>query len=108
MSTFFVSGLLHEYILAITSLKGGNTLYESNYFWQTAFFMLNAMWLVVEHLLAQNKTMQYIASKLPNPAKTVLVVMTALPAAHWFIDEFIANNLLKDFAVGYPLLVQLE
>ena len=39
--------------------------------------------------------------KLPNPVKTVLVVMTSLPAAHCLIAEFIANNAMKDFAVGY-------
>ena len=49
------------------------------------------------HLVVPQQ-LKYLTTKLPRFAKTLLVVMTALPFAHWFMDEYIQHDIYTDFA----------
>ena len=105
LGTFVVSGLLHEYTIAITTLKGGD--YKPKFFFQTSFFVWNGIMLVLEDMLLSIQQVQAFGRFLPRPIKTLLVILTSLPVSHWFLNEFVANDIFQDFTVGYPLLVKL-
>lgn len=132
MATFLASGLLHEYILAFVGLKGtsnyskqldGETAHYTppRYFLQTAFFLWNGCLLILENALFGTKRdsdkmeedrpvrlrLLSLATKLPRCVKTFFVVMTALPFAHWFMDEYIRNDIYTDFAVAMFRIVKL-
>jgi hypothetical protein len=106
LATFFVSGLLHEYVLAVIEY-GGASEYRPHYFYQTAFFMWNGFMLLLEDVMACRNDFQVIASRIPRRVKTVLVLMTVLPISHWFLDEYVSNRMFQDFAVAFPLIVKL-
>ena len=54
------------------------------------------------------KQLKYLTTtKLPRFVKTFLVVMTALPFAHWFMDEYIQHDIYTDFAVAMFRVVKL-
>lgn len=104
LATFLASGLLHEYVLLVTTLHGD---YKPKLFYQTLFFMWNGMMVVLEGFLSSRKEAQSMVRILPKPVKTLLVLMTAIPVAHWFLDEYVANDFFGDFIVGYPLIVKI-
>ena len=133
MATFLASGLLHEYILAFVGLKGTSNYSKQHgggeaaqytpprYFLQTAFFLWNGCLLILENALFGSKRdndkkdtggpvrlqLVSLATKLPRYVKTFFVVMTALPFAHWFLDEYIHNDIYTDFAVAMFRVVKL-
>lgn len=61
----------------------------------------------MEGILSQSKTFASISARIPVRVKNTLVLMTVLPIAHWFINEYIACNLYKDFAVAFPKVRKL-
>jgi hypothetical protein len=110
MGTFLASGMLHEYVLLLTTLKcdsEGSVMNEPTYLRQTAFFMWNAIMLLIESILKENKQLQKYSSRLPRPVKTALVVMTVLPVSHLFVDEYVSSHFYADFVFAFPRIVKL-
>jgi hypothetical protein len=98
--------MLHEYILAVVD-NAGVCDYTPKYLYQTAFFLWNGVLLILEGVLVSRKEFRELAATLPRPLKTAMVLMTVLPVAHWFLDDYVAIGVFKDFAVAFPLLVKL-
>jgi hypothetical protein len=116
LATFFASGMLHEYILAMVSLRAGNnrrpthgTMFEPRYLLQSTFFLWNAILLIAENAAGNQKatTISNTTKRLPRPVKTILVLLSAVPFAHWFMDEYIRADIYADFAVGNFRIVKL-
>ena len=122
--TFFSSGLLHEYVLALLSMKHvtGSTstqfLAPTQYGSHVAFFVWNGLVLSMESVVRsyvqknekegkKEHLMITIFQRIPQPIQTAIVLMTVLPIAHWFTDEYVANGLLPDFAMAFPRIVKL-
>lgn len=110
--TFVVSGFMHEYILYSFTIRkrvGNNNipLYEPAFGTQFIFFSWNAIILLVERALEGHAILQWMQQHLPKPIRTALVLLTVLPIAHLFTDEYIRSNFYNDAAWGFPIIVYL-
>jgi hypothetical protein len=107
--TFVVSGLLHEYILAIIYLKGNMSPEEQrrNYGMHMAFFAYNGIVVLIERALKGNKYIEELLKPLPKPAITALVILTVIPVSHWFTDEYVMSGFYTDYSLGFPKIVYI-
>lgn len=48
-----------------------------------------------------------IHAHLPLTIVSLLVVATALPAAHWFMNDYIRSDFFQDMAIGFPIIVRV-
>jgi Membrane bound O-acyl transferase family len=116
--TFFVSGFIHEYVLYFMSLRRYRTSVNS-YDYSTSptrgrqclFFLSNGLLMVLERLLeSQDDSFLLMKrginclSKLPQPLKTLLVLLLVLPISHWFTDEYIQSSFFADATFAFPIL----
>ena len=130
-TTFWISGLLHEYIMWIMSFRQPTLPHQPPYQpyvgSQWAFFIWNGIVLLLERwLMKQKKEMtttkkdtktsqqplsvvfwllDTIQQYLPQSCQTALVLLTVLPVAHWFTNEYIRSGFYSDAAWGFPLFV---
>jgi hypothetical protein len=104
--TFVVSGCIHEYVLWTMSYRGGeHHVYQPRYGRQFVFFLWNGLVLLLERYWRQwtqsyAKTLQQI----PRPLQTTFVLMTVLPIAHFFTDEYVLASFYDDASWGFPIL----
>merc|ERR1719329_135592 len=106
MATFLASGLLHEWVLHIiysTNQQGLVPGYGNN----TAFFLWNGGLVCLESLFGGLAIFSVLSKSLPRPLISLLVVMTALPVAHWFALDYAKINFVNHAQVGFPLIVRL-
>jgi hypothetical protein len=114
MITFFVSGLLHEYVLYLMSLRQGNPnranheQFIPSFGNHLLFFPWNGVVLLCEHLLHGSIILENMKNFLPRPIRTALVLMTVLPISHLFTDEYIKSSFYSDTAMAFPLIVQIH
>jgi hypothetical protein len=45
---------------------------------------------------------------VPRHLQTAMVLLTVLPVAHWFTNEYIQSGIYNDAAWGFPLLVVIH
>jgi hypothetical protein len=112
--TFMVSGILHEYILYLMSLRQGTPnipnkepfipIYGSN----LGFFLWNGAVLMCEHLLHGWTILENMKKNLPRPIRTALVLLTVLPISHLFTGEYIKSSFYSDTVMAFPLIVQVH
>mmetsp|Transcript_29691 Transcript_29691/g.45530 ORF Transcript_29691/g.45530 Transcript_29691/m.45530 type:complete len:443 (-) Transcript_29691:89-1417(-) len=112
--TFVFSGLFHEYVILVTALKneslssqGTNTHYDPRYGKHMAFFAWNGFMMIVEYFLADNFILLWIGNKLPQPIKTMIILMLVIPISHWFTHEYVNSGFYDDLSIGYPKIVRL-
>ncbi|KAL7472334.1 hypothetical protein ACHAXS_012670 [Conticribra weissflogii] len=117
LAAFIASGALHEYILVLLSLPvlvdGGNSskymTFTPVYGKQFCFFAWNGMLMAFEYFaLKWSIPMALNIPKLPNMLRSLLVVLMALPVAHWFTDEYVKSGIFSHFVVGFPMVVRLR
>lgn len=96
--TFVVSGFIHEYMLYTMTFRSQH-IYQPQYGNQFVFFLWNGIVLLLERWFPQ--------VKFPRPIQTALVVMTVLPIAHLFTDEYVRSSFYDDASWGFPILVYL-
>ena len=111
IATFLVSGLLHEYLLFILACArkeyGETVFWTPNYGNHMSFFAWNGTVLIFESLYGSTWIFRWMKHRLPQPIITSLILLTALPIAHWFTHELIILGVYKDFILFVPLIVQL-
>lgn len=118
--TFIVSGILHEYVLLLLSLPTSANAdesetyinYEPSYGSQFCFFAWNGMLMLLEYVfinyywtMAPQLKLKFSA---PPIIKSMLVILMALPVAHWFTDEYVRSGLFSHYAVGFPIIARLK
>jgi len=105
-ATFIASGLFHEYILYGTFMTNND---ESKEFvgWQLAFFLWNAGVVSLEHVVGHYSSFKWIATKLPRPIVTFLVIFTTMPIAHWFLHPLFKVTFFQHADYLFPILVRL-
>ena len=54
-----------------------------------------------EGLLRHTRPILWMRKHLPRPIRTALVLLTVLPVAHFFTDEYIASSFYSDAAFGF-------
>lgn len=112
LSTFFMSGLFHEYLLYVTMTFPGNVDYPPPcYGKNTAFMLWNAMTTTLEALLlrplAKRIVSKDVSRRIPTFILSIYVLCTAMGIAHWFIHPYTKAGLFSDFEVGLPFIRQL-
>jgi hypothetical protein len=115
--TFVISGFIHEYLLFFFMQRKGipnnpnNEQYNPQFGNQFIFFTWNAIVLVSERALLNTKigrnVFQWMRCYLPKPILTFLVLMTVLPIAHLFTDEYVSSGFYNDAAFGFPRIEYL-
>lgn len=116
MITFVASGLLHEYVLYILSMRRGkpnnpltrnaeNDAFVPNYGHHLFFFSWCAVILLGERVIGPTIT-PWLPK--PGPLRTGLVLLTTLPIAHYFTDEYIASSFYSDISLGFPKVLLLK
>jgi hypothetical protein len=110
--TFIISGFIHEYLLLLLTQRKGipnnpnNEPYKPQFGNQFLFFTWNAIVLVSERALLNTKMggqlFQWMRCYVPKPIRTFLVLMTVLPIAHLFTDEYVSSCFYNDAAFGFP------
>lgn len=112
-ATFVASGCLHEYVLLMMSLRGGvpnnptGEPFVPSYGRQWIFFTWNGAVLLVEHALQGTAVIRFLQNNLPKPARTALVLLTVIPIAHFFTDEYVNSCFYSDISMGFPLIVKI-
>lgn len=108
-ATFFVSGLLHEYVWSFIFFQHGDVVrFVPGYGKSMLFFAYNGLLMCIENLVAHWPLFQVMKSTLPRPVITQLVILTALPCGHLFTGDLIRGGYFSDFAVALPLIVVLD
>lgn len=111
--TFCVSGIIHEYILVIMAQRKGipnNPLhqpYAPAFGQHTLFFLWNGVVLLLERTVESHPAIKWMQSNLPKRIRTMLVLLTVLPIARTFTDEYVASSFYSDMAFGFPLITYL-
>lgn len=116
-ATFLMSGLMHEYILLVICCsdkfylqQDANTIDPiciSFLGFNAAFFVYNGVLIVIEYAFIGTFLHQHIAAlHLPAPLLTCMVILTALPVAHWFTDAYVDCNIYDSLKVGCPLILK--
>lgn len=116
--TFFVSGLFHEWLLYSIYVfvdcekdefgQSCTRCFRPTHGKQLAFFLWNAVIVMVEYSLGHFCIFTRVKRTLPVPAVTVLVMMTALPFAHLFFDDYIEGRFFHDLQVGFLIIRPLK
>jgi hypothetical protein len=107
VATFVASGVLHEYILSIITLDNRD-INAVRYGMHLAFFAYNAVIFTIEHLVSEARIFSWSGRTLHPTIVSLLVVLTVLPVAHWFTDEYVSAGFYSDYTVGFPILVRIE
>jgi len=115
-ATFIASGILHEYVLKIITIvhdqKDESGLCDSrftpSYGNHAAFFIWNGIVIILEHMFGGLWLFQWMKKVLPKPIVSMLVIMTSLPVAHLFTDEYVKSGFFSDYKVAFPLIICLE
>ena len=120
--TFLASGLLHEYVLLVLSrrrgvpnappsfIEGNKNINDSAFFFvpnygrHLLFFTWCLITLLGERFLGRYLT--WCPSK--GPLRTFLVLMTTLPLAHLFTDEYVACSFYNDISLGFPKVLLIR
>jgi hypothetical protein len=111
LMAFFVSGLMHEYLLLLFSLRGGSSHsepYAPSYGNQSIFFLWNGLVLIGEYMFSETSAIRWIREHLPQPFRTLLVLALVIPVVHFFTDEFVASGAFTDQSFMYPKMVYLS
>ena len=78
--------------------------YVPNYGNQFAFFIWNGIVLLLERGLEDTPGIRWMGKNLPRHLQTAMVLLTVLPVAHLFTDEYIKSSFYGDTAFAFPLI----
>ena len=104
---FFMSGLLHEYILMLIHITSNENI-NIKYGLQTCFFLFNGGVMIFEYAISEYKIFRLMSSKLPQLIVSLFVIMTVLPIVHWFSEGMVDISLLLHYALGYPMIIVMK
>ena len=79
-------------------------IYVPNYGNQSAFFIWNGVVLLLERALEDTSGIRWMSKNIPRPLQTAMVLLTVLPVAHLFTDEYIKSSFYGDTAFAFPLI----
>jgi len=121
IATFVASGIFHEWIIVAVFLTpidefgkdGGTKCVSSDCFSKklggsTLFFLWSAILIILEAAIGHWPLFHWIKKSFPQPIVTFMVIMLALPLAHWFSDPYIKMGFFEDTSVGFPLLLPIQ
>lgn len=98
VATFVASGMFHEWLLPNVFDQYPNTHGAT-----LAFFLWQAVLIILEATCLGQMTRNW-----PRPLKTVIVVLSGVPSAHWFIDSYWRSDLFVHAQTMLPMLLPLS
>lgn len=81
--------------------------YLPGYGRNTLFFLWNAIVIGLEYAIGGAAMFQLIRAHLPLTVVSLLVASTALPAAHWFTNDYVRSDFFHDTLIGFPTIVRV-
>ena len=75
---------------------------------QTAFFIWNALVIILESVVGQAFIFKWISLTMPKIVVVGLVLCTALPVAHWFLHCYFKSDLFVHGELAFPLIRFLD
>lgn len=111
LATFISSGLFHEYMLMIIFLPDGNDQtneYTPVYGRSCLFFVWNATLIACEHAFGGMVIFGMMKKTLPVPLVSILVVLTALPATHLFVGDYVKSDFFENGQIGFPMIKMVD
>ena len=116
LSAFFMSGILHEYVLLLFSMPSSANAqssesygsYEPSHGNQFCFFLWNGMLMALEYSFINWTITSQQKISAPPIVKSIMIILMALPVSHWFTDEYIGCGFFSHYAVGFPIITQLR
>mmetsp|Transcript_19077 Transcript_19077/g.41302 ORF Transcript_19077/g.41302 Transcript_19077/m.41302 type:complete len:476 (+) Transcript_19077:62-1489(+) len=109
LAVFVASGLFHEWLVHAvlmyhqpphSAASQDVILLGSN----TAFFVWNFVVIVLEKILAGSKGIKSLGKMIPSMFIPFLIIMGALPMAHWFSNPYLRGNYFSDYEKCFPLI----
>ncbi|CAB9513380.1 Pfam:DUF821 [Seminavis robusta] len=110
MWSFICSGLMHDYMWAVIFYHHGyekdpetgicEDCFSPSPLKLTAFFVWNAMMMLLERPVSRWAPMQWMANNLPLTIISSLVGLTALPVTHWYTGDWAVGGFFADYAVA--------
>jgi hypothetical protein len=68
----------------------------------------NAIAIVGENIVWNNKVVKQIAYILPAPIRTMIVIAPGVVVAHWFVEPYTMSNFFAHGQVSLPMWLPLE
>lgn len=120
LAAFLASSLFHEWLIHVVVMfhRTGSAkmiidnscprpAYSPRIGSNSAFFMWNGLVMLIEKLIGRSVHVQAVGRALPRPVVTLLIIMTALPVAHWFANPYIKSGFFFDYQAGFPMIVKV-
>lgn len=116
LSTFIMSGLMHEYVWLLLFSPNVHEREE----WlnmgkdvlpfgkQVVFFGWNGILVMLEYIVVGSSVatlFTWVPKTVPTPIVGILVVLVALPVAHWYTGDMIAFGCFSHMQQGFPLII---
>mmetsp|Transcript_26717 Transcript_26717/g.37657 ORF Transcript_26717/g.37657 Transcript_26717/m.37657 type:complete len:407 (-) Transcript_26717:1300-2520(-) len=107
--TFIASGLLHDIVWCMTFYEatGKDQTFSPIFLKQVAFFLWSALMMLLERPAGKLPIFQWISKNLPRPIVSTMVVLLAIPIAHWFGGDWAIGKLFHHHSLGVFLIVKL-
>ena len=116
MCTFLASGLVHEWILTVVfyiqngdkDISGycNSCFHPYMYGKNLMFFLWNGILIGLEFTIAKRFFVSHHLNKtLPSFVVTFLVLMFALPVAHWFFGDILKSKYFHQSMIGLHTFV---
>lgn len=109
MAAFLASGLFHEWLMYFTFAmhkeeEGSHALTKSALGKQSAFFLWNAVVIILESIVGRAYIFEWISQNMPKLIVVGLVLCTALPVAHWFLHCYFKTDLFVHGELALPII----
>ena len=62
---------------------------------------------MLEYAIGGSKLVAQFVKAVPTPLRTVMLVMLALPIAHWFSEPYVMSNLFEHSELSLPLIKEI-
>ena len=76
------------------------------YFKVLAFFAWNGLLVLLEKPISRTRLCQALKQVLPLPVVSTLVLVPALPVAHWFVSDWVLGGFFMDLSLGFWTIVK--
>ena len=112
-AAFLASGIFHEWLLSVVfypDYDDGSCspiCYQVGYGRNILFFLWNAVLIGLEYAIGGATFFKLCSKHLPVTVVSILIVMTVMPAAHWFTNDYVRSDFMKDVQTGFPMIVRV-
>lgn len=120
VATFLASGVFHEWLLwaIFTNTRGQldpitgecvSSCYEPTYGTSLIFFLWQAALIAIEMMVGRTPLFREIGRRLPQPVKTILLLVMGIPVAHYFMEPYFKCGFFFPHAQpGLPMILKIE